>query len=186
MTTELCELAVKHGTDKVIWGYTPTYYTLLAPRREQVKRVLEIGICGERDIPNNHTGASLYVWSEFFPNAEIIGIDIDPKWMVNDGRIKSLCVDAYNSGKLDSALAGFDQFDFICDDAVHDPIPQIGLLHDLWPRLAENGLYAIEDVCPYKLPHSDLQHMIRHFPAGAKTSIVTTHKDERLLLLRKN
>jgi predicted O-methyltransferase YrrM len=102
--------------------------------------------------------------------------------MVNTDRIASFCCDAYRPEQLDVALGG-REFDFIVDDAVHDPLPQIALLHSLWPRLRPGGLFAMEDVCPYKLPYNDLQHMIRLFPAGSKTEVISTHKDERLLLI---
>lgn len=184
--TVLCDLCVKYGTDKVIWGYTPTYFEHLAPKREEVRKVLEVGICGERDIPNNVTGASLFVWRDFFPNAEIIGLDNDPRWMVNTDRIRSFCVDAYDSAALGRVLneVGGD-FDLIVDDAVHDPIPQLGLLADLWPSLRDGGLYAMEDVCPYKLPNGQLRNLTRHFPAGGKVDVHVTHKAERLILIRK-
>src|SRR5262249_3894322 len=58
--TELCDLCVKYGTDKVTWGYTPHYFERFADKRDKVRRVLEIGICGYRDIPNNVVGASLF------------------------------------------------------------------------------------------------------------------------------
>lgn len=188
MTTPLCDLCVKYGTDKVIWGYTPHYYERLLPKRESVRKVLEIGICGQRDIPNNVTGASLFVWQEFFPNAEIYGIDNDGRWMVNQDRIRSFCVDAYDTKALlqvmTSDVVGVG-FDLIVDDAVHDPIPQAGLINDLWPYLRPGGLYAMEDVCPYKVPHNDLGHLTRHFPNHSRLDIVSTHKAERLLLVEK-
>lgn len=170
------------------WGYSPIYNALFNSWRHDVKRVLEIGICGHRNIPNNRIGASLWVWHDFFPHAEIYGFDIDSRWMVEGvPRIHTFCVDAYQPEALQKVMMeeiGVDQFDFICDDAVHDPIPQICLLNELWGFLRHGGIYAIEDVCPYKLPHNDLKHMIRFFPETANTEIFATHKDERLLVLR--
>lgn len=185
--TPLCELAIKYGTDKITWGYTPIYFDKLNERRHEVKNVLEVGVCGNRDIPNNRTGASLFVWRDFFPNAQIIGLDNDRNWMVEgEERIRTFCVDAYDSAALDKVLvdAGVSNFDFICDDAVHDPVPQICLINDLWPWMAPGALYAMEDVCPYKLPHGDLKHMLRFFPPDAAAEVHATHKEERLILVR--
>lgn len=188
MPTPLCDLCVKYGTDKVIWGYTPHYFDKLNARRHQVKAVLEIGICGYRDIPNNVVGASLFVWKDFFPNATIYGIDNDGRFVFNDQeRIATRLADAYDSEQLSVALRDMGitpgSLDFIVDDAVHDPDPQVKLLRDLWRYLTPDGLYAMEDVCPYKLPNGDLRHLINRFPPEAKTTTVATHKDERLLLI---
>ena len=64
-------LFVKYGTDKGNlggngWNYTPYYEEAMAKQRLRVKRVLEIGICGFRNIPGNVVGASLFVWRDFF------------------------------------------------------------------------------------------------------------------------
>lgn len=180
----LGNLFTHFGTDKGIWGYTPVYEQYFEQRRLDVKRVLEVGICGHRDIPNNVIGASLFVWRDYFPNAEIIGIDNDSRWMVHgEERIKTFCCDAYDREALARTLTeiGPEHFDMIVDDAVHDPIPQINLLNDLMPRLTWRGAYMMEDVCPYKLPHNDLAHMIRHFPVDTHIEEFSTHKAERLL-----
>src|SRR4051812_41268816 len=70
MDSLLESLFTKYGTDKGIWGYTGAYEKYLEARRFTVRRVLEIGICGHRDIPNNVVGASLFAWRDYFPNAE--------------------------------------------------------------------------------------------------------------------
>lgn len=193
MTTPLCDLCVKYGTDKVIWGYTPHYFDWLNEHRHKVKRVLEIGICGHRDIPNNVIGASLWVWHDFFPNAQIYGIDNDARWMVNTDRIHSYCADAYDATQLENALqhmsgggyAPDHDFDFIVDDAVHDPIPQLSLLDHLFPWVKPGGVYSMEDVCPYKLPGGNLDHMLKFFPPFHAKGVYHTHKDEKLILCRK-
>lgn len=183
----LGDLFVQYGTDKGIWGYTPVYENYFHYRRMAVKRVLEIGICGHRDIPNNVIGASLFVWRDYFPNAEIIGIDNDSKWMVSgEDRIRTFCCDAYDRDQLALVMSQIGgSFDMIVDDAVHDPLPQINLCNDLFPRLDPNGAYMIEDVCPYKLPHNDLRHMIRHFPVDTQIMEYETPKSERLLVVTR-
>ncbi len=179
----LRDLMVKYGTDKHIWGYDPVYTSYLEARRYEVRCVLEIGICGNRDIPNNIVGASLHVWRDFFPNAYIFGIDNDPRWMVNLDRIRSFCIDAYNSSALHDALSQTPGgFDFICDDAVHDPLPQVALAADLEPYLRDRGVYAIEDVCPYKLVDGNMTQMLRFIPKRLTTHVYETGKPERLII----
>jgi len=186
--TELCRLCVRYGTDKVTWGYTPYYFDAFKAKREEVRRVLEIGICGFRDIPNNVVGASLFVWRDFFPNAEIYGIDNDSRFIFNDQqRIHTALCDAYDARMLNDVLAKWDVtpgfFDFIVDDAVHDPVPQVNLFNDLVPTLAPDGLYAIEDVCPYKVPNGDLDHMVRLMVGWEGIRVIETEKPEVLLLI---
>lgn len=183
---DLNDLFTKYGTDKNLWGYHPHYMRHLEPVRMQVKRVLEIGICGNRDIPNNVTGASLFAWRDFFPNAEIVGVDNEKAWMVNTDRIQSYCINAYDPNAMKAVALATGPFDFICDDAVHDPIPQIDLLRTLLPYLTPDGLYSIEDVCPYKLPNGDMQQMIQHFPGELKVEVNRTIKPEVLILIKRS
>lgn len=147
--TILCDLSAKYGTDKG-WPhrYTPVYFHHLDPRREAIKRVLEIGICTTRDIKNGRTGASLFMWEEFFPNAEIFGIDIDPASMINEGRIKSAIANQGDPGSMARAYEAFggQPFDLIVDDGSHDPIYQTAAAIIMLPRLAKGGLYFIEDI----------------------------------------
>ncbi len=180
------ELFTKYGTDKGIWGYTPTYEKLMGPRRFEVKRVLEIGICGHRDIPNNVVGASLFVWRDYFPNAEIYGIDNDGRFIFNDKpRIHTAQCDAYDITALQDVLAGWGAptFDMIVDDAVHDPDPQIKLMNALSPYLAKDGYYFMEDVCPYKMDRQDMDRgMYDHIRGYAGVCAVSTLKPEVLVV----
>lgn len=189
-------LFTKYGTDKGIWGYTPAYEKHLESRRNDVANVLEIGICGYRDIPNNVVGASLFAWRDYFPGAEINGFDNDARFVFNDcHRIHTVHCDAYDRTQLraavDAAMAASQdtKFDFICDDAVHDPLNQMLLVRELWPHLCSKGVYAIEEACPYKVPDHDLfTYLIK--PLMLEFEDMTadeyqTHKDERLVVLTK-
>ena len=166
----LASLFVKYGTDKGIWGYTPFYAALMGSARFHVRRVLEVGICGYRDIPNNVVSASLFVWRDFFPNAHIFGVDVDSRFIFNDQeRIHTTQVDAYDQDALHAALVHFShnyrfgddgRFDMIVDDAVHDPEPQVQLMNQLGEWLLPGGHYFMEDVGPYKLPGNNMEPML--------------------------
>lgn len=191
--SELEALFTKYGTDKGIWGYTPAYEKHLEDRRPIVRAVLEIGICGFRDIPNNVVGASLFAWKDYFPNAEIYGLDNDGRFIFNDQhRIHTEQCDAYDVDCLLRAVDTFEAppFNFICDDAVHDPINQMFLVRHLWKYLGSGGVYAIEEACPYKVPDGDLfKHVISPLMSENEDMdgavIYQTHKDERLVVLTK-
>ncbi len=77
-------LARLYGTDKSSWGngYTAVYERHLRPRRKKVVSVLEIGVGGTTSLEGYETaagGQSLMMWRDYFPKAEILGIDLHPK-----------------------------------------------------------------------------------------------------------
>jgi hypothetical protein len=184
------QLFTKYGTDKGIWGYTPYYEEAMEERRYQVKRVLEIGICGFRDIPNNVVGASLFVWRDYFPNATIYGIDNDRRFVFNDQPgIITACCDAYDPNAFQRVLAdwGWKRFDLIVDDAVHDPEPQVKLAKFLLPSLVEGGRYFIEEACPYKMkkpPHEFFADEVKDTGVKGVFSCVTPKPEELVVLVK--
>jgi demethylmacrocin O-methyltransferase len=137
--TPLCELAKKYGTDKYEpHRYTEIYYELLAPRKDSIKRLVEIGI---------RSGASLRMWRDFFPNAEIIGIDRNEKYLFSEPRIT--CYQASQAkpaklGQLCTKIGG--NFDIIIDDGSHVPDKQISAFGAMLPYLRLAGIYFIEDI----------------------------------------
>lgn len=179
-------LFTKYGTDKGIWGYTPYYEEAMEARRFEVETVLEIGICGFRDVPNNVVGASLFVWRDYFPNAEIFGIDNDGRFIFNDQhRIHTRLCDAYDPIELGKVLKKWGvHFDMIVDDAVHDPAPQRHLLNQLGPWLTDDGRYFVEEACPYKVDGDilDFYKAGLHPRAFKLLTACVTHKPEELVI----
>ena len=150
--TELCRLAMKYGADKapqIMHSYTPTYYELFKNKRT-IKKVLEIGI-GYPElmsfVPNYTTGASLYMWRDFFPEATIYSADIRKDILINEDRIKSFYVDQSDEASLNHLVEeiGMD-FDLIIDDGSHAAIHQILTAKILNKCLTKDGIYVIEDV----------------------------------------
>jgi predicted O-methyltransferase YrrM len=114
---------------------------LLGHRRDKVKRVLEIGV---------HKGASLRMWEEYFPNAEIVGVDIDEACLFNAGRIRCYHGNQSDVTSLiaiaDKACREFGLFDLIVDDGSHLAADQIKTAWALLPFLAKGGIYVCEDI----------------------------------------
>src|ERR1017187_10149222 len=153
--TPLCKLAIKYGTDKCgKHQYTPVYYDLLKDKK--VERVLEIGVFG---------GASLRMWAEFFPEAQIFGFDIDPSTFISEPRITCLLCDQANSNSMQiAARAAGGDFDLIVDDGSHIPEDQIRTAWTLLPYLTKGGVYVMEDIGAHEyrvFPDA----IIRHLPA---------------------
>ena len=150
----LTSLAKKFGVDKFYaHSYLPVYEKLLAPRK--VTRLLEIGI-GFEDlmkpfVPFYVHGASLKMWSEYWPDADIWACDIRQDTLVNEGQIKSVvCDQASPSSLADLVMATGGNWDVVIDDGSHVYQHQINTAHLLLPHLAAGGVYIIEDTYPDK------------------------------------
>jgi hypothetical protein len=153
----LTDLAIRYSSDKYYsHSYVPFYQELFAGRN--VRRLLELGI-GYRDlmvpflpadVPYVH-GSSLYMWRDFFPEADIFACDIRPETLINEGRIRSMVCDQSSGNSLAEMVFEFtngmkDGFDCIIDDGSHVTAHQIFTAECLLPRLNTPGLYVIEDV----------------------------------------
>jgi hypothetical protein len=131
----LDEIAIKHGTDKSsrCHNYTVLYEQMFGAAREEPLKILEIGVA---------EGASLRMWCDFFPNAEIHGIDVNPDCKVfADNRITIHIGKQGDKDFLDSI--GID-FDIVIDDGSHQVSDQIFTFKCLWPNT--KMVYIVEDV----------------------------------------
>jgi hypothetical protein len=157
----LFDLVEKYGTDKTLSKYTPTYSEMFEPIQDKVTSVLEIGLGTLNPaIPSSFSGntqhfehykpgGSLRVWRDFFPEAQVYGVDIAKDCMFSEERIKTFLFDSSEREYCDYYLDGLE-FDIIIDDGNHDPAYQIKTLSNLFPKLKENGLYIIEDIGGYQ------------------------------------
>jgi spermidine synthase len=153
---ELTKIAKRIGhTDKVgSHIYTEFYGPFLSARRESVARVLEIGMAD---------GGSIQMWAEFFPNAEIFGVDIKEsespviEQLKENPRVRLFYEDAYKP-KFVNKLKVLE-FDIILDDGSHDMDSWAKFLR-LYPKLlADDGILMIEDI--YSTEHA--QKLIADF-----------------------
>lgn len=130
----LTELAEKYGTDKLQHGYIP-YYERHLPKNPA--RILEIGCL---------TGASIRMWREYFPDAEIHCLDLfeehkQPEDIPGVIYWKGSQTDQYVLEQLRRI-----HFDVIIDDGSHCAIDQIVTLFSL---IGCCELYVCEDIhCP--------------------------------------
>ncbi|HEY6021126.1 MAG TPA: hypothetical protein VIY48_14820 [Candidatus Paceibacterota bacterium] len=153
--TPLCELAYKYGTDKcpqIYHNYTPLYYEMLKDKRETVKKVLELGIgtkgrMGRRAAPHYVTGASLYMWRDFFPNAQVYGADFLGSALFEAERIKTFLCDEREEKDLYALVGQTGQdIDLFVDDANHWGCYQVFAALHLLPLFKKEVIYIIEDV----------------------------------------
>jgi hypothetical protein len=153
--TELCQLAAKYGSDKAVY-YTPYYSGLFAARRD-IKKVLEFGIGYDCQIMRDNiaragftkytNGASLHMWEDYFPEAQIYGLDIAPQSFVNEGRIHSFYCNQYDDASYVEAMQQIGgDFDLIIDDGDHTYDAQFKAICYLLPLVKKGGLYIVEDI----------------------------------------
>jgi len=122
-------------------GYTHFYDQLFTPIRDKELLILEIGVSG---------GGSLNLWYNYFPNATIIGLDINDESYLNNDRCKVYQLDQSDDNQLENFVqqciySGYE-FDIIIDDGSHHMRDQQKTLAYLFPLLKSKGIYIIEDL----------------------------------------
>jgi len=119
--------------------YGPYYEGWFYGVRESISTVLEIGV---------QFGDSLRIWEEFFPNARIIGIDIDPNAKQYESERSKVLIGNQASQEIMDAAKEFigGTFDVIIDDGGHRSPEQIASIHYLKNAVTPGGSYVVEDL----------------------------------------
>ncbi len=187
--TELCELAFKYGTDKcpqLAHSYTPFYYHLFADKRESVHKLLEIGVgCKEVMLgqPNYLNGASLYMWRDFFPNAQIYGIDIKKDLVFKKKRMQTFLCSQADPVKLTKLIKKIgSDIDIVIDDGSHRPNDIILSCLTLMPLLKKEVVYVIEDT---NKPHAErvMKFLTKNYNLHVMRRSKMTSPDDRLIVV---
>jgi hypothetical protein len=174
----LASLCDKYGSDKGTEGRGPTpypwpahtyvrfYEQIFSHCRENITSVLECGIgtnnptltstMGAHGAP----GASLRVWRDYFPNARVVGVDIDRDILFEDDRITTHYVDQTNQQTVRDmwAAIGDPQMDLIIDDGLHTFAAARSFFEASIAQLKPTGIYVVEDVLA-----EDLNDFVAYF-----------------------
>lgn len=143
--SSLDNLAIKFGTDKSSqWhNYARIYERYFDSFRTKQIRFLEIGFL---------LGHSAQMWQEYFVNAELFFIDVDPACIqkaanILKSRSKLFILNQADISQLNNFVSQTGgQLDIILDDGGHRMEQQINSFKVLFPILKSGGMYVIEDL----------------------------------------
>jgi len=128
-------------------SYEKAYEENFEPLRNEPINILEIGI---------FRGESLAAWVDYFPNAQIYGLDtfqrIAPKDIdiLEHERVHWLKGDSQTLNTKQKIKEKWPdvQFDIIIDDGLHTPAANGATFENLVEFLKDDGQYFVEDVWP--------------------------------------
>lgn len=141
MTESLAEIATRYGTDKVSkHSYMDVYESLVGNRRDEEIDILEIGVNGTRN------GASIRMWLDAFPMANVFGLDVQPcpAQIRTQDRYEHAQKDAYDPKFFDSIRSL--RFDLIIDDGPHLFSTQVFTVREYSRLLSPRGILVVEDI----------------------------------------
>lgn len=141
----LIELADDSRTDKnTVHSYLGLYQELLISKKETAKNVLEVGI---------HHGGSIKLWSDFFTNATVYGLDImhinDVSDVLknNEKIVLHTSTDAYNNDFFTKHFLDKNiKCDFMLDDGPHSLNSMLQFIRLYSQIMTDDGILIIEDV----------------------------------------
>lgn len=137
------KIAYTLGTDKSsrIHNYCVKYEKWLPFNRLEPINILEIGVL---------QGHSLLTWREYYPNAKVIGIDINPECKNHEDIDNNIFVEIGSQDDPDFlkyVIDKFGPFDMILDDGSHMNSHIIFSFLNLIDSLKSEGVYIVEDSC---------------------------------------
>jgi hypothetical protein len=137
----LDKLACKYGADKNsgYHGYTRYYEFYFNDKKNNVKKVLELGV---------DRGNSLRMWNDYFCNATIYGIDINPRCKkIENNKINVSIGNCNDLTFIDGFFNTYGgDFDLIIDDGSHNVKDQIAFFNKAFTYVKSKGIFVIEDV----------------------------------------
>lgn len=119
--------------------------------------LVEIGIgTNNEDVISNmsnkgNPGASLYAFSDAYPNSKIIGCDVDKRVLFDEKNIVTYFLDQ-NDFKTYEILSIYkNNIDYLIDDGLHSQSANLNTLLFSLENLSKGGILFIEDIPEYAL-----------------------------------
>jgi hypothetical protein len=191
---DLLQFANEEMTDKGVPGhnYARIYDFFLRGRRDSISYLCEIGLLRrslQRQSPKSvyPTAPSLRMWRKYFPEACLVGFDIEKFDDSIDGKRTTIQGDQGSRSDLKKIVDHHDSYDVIIDDALHASPHQQITLSFLFEYLKPGGLYFIEDLKsqPHGFEKDDVPKtldILRDFAdTGIWSSPVSSPEEKKLL-----
>lgn len=140
----LVRLATIFRTDK--WNghwYIPLYERYFRPLRFKRLNIVEIGVGGYEDPKCG--GHSLRMWKAYFPKSHLYGIDCYDKRELEEPRIRIFHGWQEDTEFLRHVVKAIGRVDIVIDDGSHVNAHVITAFETLFPLLADDGIYVVED-----------------------------------------
>lgn len=139
MTQSLDALGILAGTDKGSLGhdYLSQYERIFGHLRQVPITLLEIGIA---------QGASLEMWAHYFPNAQIVGVDINRACLKFAGDRCAVEIGSQDDPQFLRRIGETHRPHVIIDDGSHRADHVVLTLRTLFPYLRSGGIYVAEDL----------------------------------------
>lgn len=144
LLTKICN---KYGCDKSDKNhrYTSKYNDLFENIRYKRFNMLEFGF-GQ--------GKSVKMWKEYFPNANLVCVDIRDKLpndrliqeYIKSGKFQFLSSNQLDKPRIENVLSNYGSFYIIIDDASHVAEDQQYTMSFSFPFVEPGGWYIIEDL----------------------------------------
>lgn len=199
--TDMCNLGIKHGTDKCPYNqnphlhkhpYTAVYDFIFGPLRYKKLNFAEIGILHNK---------SMLCWRDYFPNATIYGYEWFDDKLINALKYNLDNTFYYKMNIKDensineSLQLVTDKFDIIVEDSTHEFDDQIRFIKIAAKYLVPGGIIVIEDLFrdfPEDFYKNQLDEVSKYFSSA--TFVMTEHmfkhspgwNNDKLLILYRN
>lgn len=170
---DLATLGRRHGTDKGGHSFKGVSYLDLYEQhfrtlRDRNLTLLEIGVLN---------GCSLRMWRDYFPNAQIVGVDIDPASRRHEGdRIRVYVGSQDDETMLAQIGRETGGLDLVIDDGSHLTPLTIATFQHLFPYVRSGGWYIIEDLAN---SYQDLSEPSKQWPGMHLNSPTTDRREQR-------
>ena len=136
MKKNLKFISKKYKTTKKMMGFISIYEKYLSEYRNKKINLLEIGV---------ENGESLKMFSEYFPKANLVGLDIFKKEF-SIKKTELFKGDQADIGILKKIVNKYKKFDIIIDDGSHINSDIKKSFNYLFSKLKYGGIYVIEDL----------------------------------------
>lgn len=172
---KLNEIGKKHDSDRsknLIGKKTYHQYYSEIFSLYKINTILELGV---------YYGNGFASLREYFPDAELIGIDLSlENYNKNLSNVKLYESSQTDFLKLNEILSKHNKLDLVIDDASHEIKKTIESFNIIFPHLNSDGIYIIEDLQCFNTKHN--KNIIKNFKYNNGVNVSYSEEDYDILV----